>query len=546
MQERSVKEWTRLFYSCFSFPTMQKGWRLYTMGQVIDYDLNPDERLLEAHVAKPGANWNFYERPSLSLGDFRDSECTCLKRNCEHLAALAFTYLEEELDIDSQLILKPGGSAWGQSESVSSGAQSVWDSPKAGIAASSVKAAKVQAPAASSSVEEWHSYFRHRFPPERLSTLRGGDTFYNTVYGGLAPISSAWHPTLRGLYELHVLLFTFKLLDELSGSGYRYSLGYDYYAIRQLFSDLFNQTYDQLLRLLRTLHGEEARSLYSEHLQATADYLARHAFPLSAGFVSWMPIYISIWSGLLMEEARTDREKARLSRAARQEEVSPALFDQLLTARILFDVEEGQDEAAWAKASQLKSRGHIRLYPFLFGFQHTGQWARLQLWLEKLAPMIREKWGQPDETYYELWSHLLDKHAAREAWERVMLQLLPASLPYYLDQLMRQERFQEWVDLHMAFGYTPLDLRVSDYKPIELKRKSLLLPWFHHSIEKLIAEKNRDSYKRAVRLMKKLRTMYGKLKQKERWELYLNHIREKYSRLRALQQELGQLTKGEA
>ncbi|WP_143014425.1 MULTISPECIES: hypothetical protein [unclassified Paenibacillus] len=410
-----------------------------------------------------------------------------------------------------------------------------------------MKKAKAQTPGPSSSVEDWHRYFRHRFPPEKLSGSRAIETLYNTVYGGLAPSGSAWPPALKELYELHTLLFAMRLLDELSGAGYRYAYGYDYYTMQEALSLTFDQIYNRLVHVIRSMEPAEAWRLYPERLQETIAYLAVHAFPASSSFVPWMPVYISLWRGLLETEAAAEREIARLSRAVRQEGVSSGQHDQLLTARIMFDIDAGEDEAGLSRLQQFKLRGHGRIYPFLYAFQHAAQWARLQLWLERMAPIFVSQWGQPDRTYYEFWKTLLDKHPdmgkLREAWEKTMLELLPNSFPYYLDQLMAQERFREWVDLHMAFGYTPLELRVSDYKPIEQKQKHLLLPWFHHSVEKLIAEKNRVAYKQAVKLMKKLRTMYGKLKRIDRWELYLEHVSVKYSRLRALQEELKVLRK---
>ncbi|MEK8131089.1 SWIM zinc finger family protein [Paenibacillus filicis] len=545
MHNRNIKEWTRRLYSYFTLPTLQQGWRLLQPDHVVEYGID-DTEIVEGAVRREGGS--ILGVVTLNLEQLPASHCTCSKgKACEHLAAVALAYLDMERGFDIRDILKPGGNAWGSSSGMSrlSEAETVVSNgkaSKAGLAA----APKIQVPGSASSVEDWHRFFQHRFPLERITSSRSLETLYDTVYGGLSPTGAAWPPALKSLYEIHILLFLFKLLDDLSEAGYQYAYGYDYYGMQQVYAQIVGQGYDRLLYLLSGVHREEVRRNYSERLQATADYLAQHAFPSSSSFIPWLSVYMSLWKGLLLDELSADREKARLSRASRQEGLSQTLFDHLMAARILFDVEAGEDEAALHKAGQLKLRGHIRLAPFLHSFEHKKQWDRLQLWLERLAPLIQKKWGQPDPGYYELWEELLDHHPAEKSWESVMIQLLPPSFPYYLDRLMKQERFREWVDLHLTFGYTPLDVRVSDYKPIELKQKHLLLPWFHHSIERLIAEKNRDAYKRAVRLMKKLRTTYGKLKQQERWELYLKHTSSKYSRLRALQEEMGQLRKGEA
>jgi uncharacterized Zn finger protein len=66
----------------------------------------------------------------------------------------------------------------------------------------------------------------------------------------------------------------------------------------------------------------------------------------------------------------------------------------------------------------------------------------------------------------------------------------------------------------------------------------LVLPLYHQDAERYILEKNRQSYKQAVRLLKKLAGFYKKLKEQDRWQLYIGQLAERHSRLRAFQEEL--------
>ncbi len=52
-----------------------------------------------------------------------------------------------------------------------------------------------------------------------------------------------------------------------------------------------------------------------------------------------------------------------------------------------------------------------------------------------------------------------------------------------------------------------------------------------------IQQKNRQNYKEAVRYLKKLRTIYKKLKKEEKWEVYFEQLLQKTKRLRAFQEE---------
>ena len=65
-----------------------------------------------------------------------------------------------------------------------------------------------------------------------------------------------------------------------------------------------------------------------------------------------------------------------------------------------------------------------------------------------------------------------------------------------------------------------------------------LLPILHLQVVRLIASKNRSSYREAVRYLKKLRTIYKKLKQVNTWDSYIHYISDTNKRLRAFQEEL--------
>ena len=65
----------------------------------------------------------------------------------------------------------------------------------------------------------------------------------------------------------------------------------------------------------------------------------------------------------------------------------------------------------------------------------------------------------------------------------------------------------------------------------------MLLPILHQAVDGLIEQKNRVSYKQAVRLLKKLRTIYKKLKRVPEWEAFIDKLLKRYKRLRAFQEE---------
>jgi uncharacterized Zn finger protein len=75
-------------------------------------------------------------------------------------------------------------------------------------------------------------------------------------------------------------------------------------------------------------------------------------------------------------------------------------------------------------------------------------------------------------------------------------------------------------------------------QPIEKDAPELLLPFYHQAVERYIAHKNRDGYKAAVKLLKRLSKIYKKMKREEPWEQFITALAVRNSRLRALQEEL--------
>jgi hypothetical protein len=119
-----------------------------------------------------------------------------------------------------------------------------------------------------------------------------------------------------------------------------------------------------------------------------------------------------------------------------------------------------------------------------------------------------------------------------------MESLLPRSYYYYTAYLLQTERFRQWVDLQLSNRISPLNLYAAELKAVEKYDPALLLPLYHQAVERAVLEKNRTSYKTAVKLLKKLQAYYKKLGREAEWERYVHRLAMKFARLRAFQEEL--------
>ncbi|WP_162551203.1 SWIM zinc finger family protein [Paenibacillus tepidiphilus] len=199
------------------------------------------------------------------------------------------------------------------------------------------------------------------------------------------------------------------------------------------------------------------------------------------------------------------------------------------------------DRAAWGRLVQAAERPGMypaELISFLAPLAEAGDWPRLVDWLVEIGPLFTSRIYNL-RGYAAYWMDALGHEPEAEArmWD-TLAGMLPLSREIYEDLLMEYGKWREWMDYQLAAGKQPADFRVSDLAPIEKNAPELLLPFYHQAVERLVLEKNRSSYKQAVKLLKRLAKLYKKLKRTQRWEEYLELFTGRHNRLRALQEEL--------
>lgn len=108
----------------------------------------------------------------------------------------------------------------------------------------------------------------------------------------------------------------------------------------------------------------------------------------------------------------------------------------------------------------------------------------------------------------------------------------------YSDFLIDQNRYSDWVALHHRFN-SSLDYAEScGMKNVLLEAPDTVLPLYHVLAIREVREKNRHSYKQAVRIWKKMKSAAKKGGKNDYWNMYVSEIQSKYKRLRALQEEI--------
>ncbi|PFA68225.1 hypothetical protein CN378_08990 [Bacillus sp. AFS015802] len=119
----------------------------------------------------------------------------------------------------------------------------------------------------------------------------------------------------------------------------------------------------------------------------------------------------------------------------------------------------------------------------------------------------------------------------------LLLSMLPYSFFSYNEYLISAKAYREWVELQRYMNYSIGEMEGMGLRDVTKEAPELALPIYYTGVITAIDQKNRDSYKLAVRYMKKIRTIYKKTKKTDKWDVYLTYILDKYKRLRAFQEE---------
>ncbi|MFK9091474.1 SWIM zinc finger domain-containing protein [Bacillus salipaludis] len=124
-----------------------------------------------------------------------------------------------------------------------------------------------------------------------------------------------------------------------------------------------------------------------------------------------------------------------------------------------------------------------------------------------------------------------------DLYERALLSMLPYSFGEYEYLLFERGQYDRWGELQAFVGLDFYDLPKDRLKIIEKERPEVLLAMLHQTAQREIDHKNRASYRLAVRHLKKLRTLYKKLKRVDDWQYFLDTLMERTKRLRAFHEE---------
>lgn len=545
--------------SRFDELTIIRGFQYYKQGRVEELALRDDGVHVDARVKD-----NRMYDVAVDLDDLAASECNCTaNRACTHMAATLMRYAElcgrpiqalanartalksAAADVKPGAALDGGhGIARAGTEDTASEVPSRTGNGDTAALGAAPTALWRNRPALSEveltelPVAKWHERFQARRGPMQLHIRTAQEA--SELLADLQAMRPELPWALEQLFQLHALLF---VLEQITKPTQASGLFMGYHT--QLALEGLRGQARSLLEDKLALADES--SIYWDRLIETVDFLRERMLTEDKTLGCFSSLYTSLWlhwlgPGSTESAAALYEEELRRLQAA-EAALGPSLSRlQWMLAQCLHLFYLSREAEARAMLAQDGRKLMLKLEhlaPLLGVLERAKQWAQLRDWLAEIGPLLVGFRGEDLAPYGVYWAVVVEQMPEAEpAMWRTLQEMLPFSRTVYEDALAAHGRWDRWIDLQMCMGQDPLSFRVTALKPIEKEAPELLLPFYHQAVERYVLQKNRDGYKAAVKLLKRLAKLYARLKKSERWEQFIDVFASRNSRLRALQEEL--------
>jgi hypothetical protein len=253
-------------------------------------------------------------------------------------------------------------------------------------------------------------------------------------------------------------------------------------------------------------------------------------------------VYRALWSHLFTKPALRKQEVERLSQKRADNESTAYLI-----ASIHLFILNHQDDEAVLLLKRLSSRDCPYLFYWIREFSDTGTYPRALPFIEwfllhvnHYIDSINHYYQASDfvRTFTRPITICCEQLKRMDLLEKFYRESLPYSYWNYSSFLFNQAQYKRWVDM-LIYSNVSIDGVGQDMiKAVTAQNPELLLPLYHHAVQYTISQKNRSAYKTAVRYLKKMRTIYKKIKKDAIFNDYMSYIVQSTKRLRAFQEEL--------
>lgn len=394
------------------------------------------------------------------------------------------------------------------------------------------------------SPETWTAVLTQTFDPIRkLPDAIGYHAFVQKMSAishkaeSFLPFEREWRPLFEVYVRFNKIRSAWKVLsyhlEDHEESFWEYERWY--------FNNWLESETGKLSDALTQLAGKPRLFATDAFYAALRNEIRNFVQTMNGLFDQRMSIYLAFWAHLFTEKKWREEEMARLEESQNDGKRFLLSFFYVLLKR--------HDELG-AAVSTVKPEQVEEWLTLAGSAQDIGDEEAIRIIMQAIFPHVGEflhSIAKPaDAGFFVQKMEGLFTQADLEPEKREQLFFFYGrhGVEEYADFLLKQQRYSDWIALHHRFN-TPYEaLDYSGLKTVASEAPAAILPLLHVHAMKSVAEKNRTSYKQAVRIWKRMKTAARKSGKSDFYNRYISSVGEKYKRLRALREEMekGNLT----
>lgn len=464
----------------------------------------------------------------LNLEAIDKSECSCSDGDhCKHIAAVVFALFAPHGR--PELLLQQ------LKQAIHVRTRQQQSKQQTNARAAEKRQDRLDPPTPDQSPGYWQRFFDQQFYGFSLNQQQSIELFHSAAKESLRPYGKSWERPLRELYALHLIVFIMRKIEQFYIDT---KTSYLSYYIETGCKAVARQCHEDMQQLIPEMDIAGIAKKYPAYWKETLAMIAEAALTGKDSPLSWSTVYRGLWWRMADEREWLREERARLQKLLTASDLPARRKDALVLAEAHFTLMEEGDGAARERMDRLVRREPRDFFMYLHACYQEEAWERMLAWLRWLLPVMQKAQQEDLRQFCHYWIEAVQRQTNDAEWVHVMVALLPRTYTFYTTYLMKAGRYRAWIDLQLANRVSPLNLYSPDLQTVENHDPALVLPLYHQAVERCIAEKNRTAYQNAMRLLKKLNALYKKLERPAVWEEYIYRLAVKYSRLRALQEEL--------
>jgi len=506
--------------------TLKRGFQYYKQNRVLVLK-TPIPRHIKA-VVRGNQIYNL----DINLEYFTMSTCTCpMFTNCKHMVAALLHYAALQ-NRSIHMLTNANSAASIAAAFLPLANPAIRQEEEALMRKEAEKIAELD-------VTQWHAWFERCAGPYagKVKNMQYNEDVTSAIYRQ----KPALPLTVEPFFKLHVHLFLLVKLTKRSHNDTSFYSSYVGYYTHQAIAQAY-QTIDACIakEIASLTEGPETTKLVAQ----TLAYLREEMLTAHQVDEYFLDAYLGFWHFIrpvFGKETLIREELRQLDAAADRHGVSVPKA-ALRLARLRMHFYAGDDEAAWAMLQDVSTAERLptqHLMGLVADIVQEENWARLVTWLIRISTLMGYRGDQQLYAYSGFWE-LAVRHRPEDEpqmWA-TLEEMLPYSRPIYEEKLLAAGKFRQWMDYQLSTGTDPLDYRATDLQIVEKNAPEMLLPFYHQAVERYVLTKQRDGYKMAVKLLKRLAKLYKKTKREPRWEQFMETFTGRYNRLRALQEEM--------